>query len=99
MTYGEFSEKCLALCARHGCSTTSGVRTKKRNQAVGGKQTSKHLLERHDDGTGYAVDLVPDDNLSGVRTLVIADAHDMGLGALDEGDHIHVQFPPKGANP
>jgi hypothetical protein len=83
-----FAQRVCLLCRNHGISITSWWRTPFRNELVGGKPGSQHLI-------GMAVDLVLDpaidqrDLLSLIRQL--------GLHYLEEGDHIHVQAWPAGA--
>lgn len=80
----DFYDKIDIICSMCDCSVTSTHRSHKRNLAVGGHSKSKHLV-------GLAADLVPDDNIEVVRKSVVDLAHDLGLGALDEEDHVHVQ--------
>ena len=80
----EFRLAVMTLAQRHRFSETSGLRTAKRNKAVGGNKNSRHLL-------GLAVDVVLDDMGKGPREALIADARRMGLVAVYEGDHIHLQ--------
>ena len=70
------------LCSIYSCSVTSWIRTPKRNAKVGGAPGSRHLL-------GMACDLVPDDPLE--KPAIIAAARRVGLDAIDEGDHIHIE--------
>ena len=80
----EFKLAVVTLGLRHRFSETSGLRTKRRNQKVGGDSNSRHLL-------GMAVDVVLDSNSKGPREALITDARRMGLVAVYEGDHIHLQ--------
>lgn len=77
-----FEDKLAILRALHPISVTSWFRTRAHNTAVGGVPNSKHLL-------GLAVDVVLD--TSGYREQLMVDAGRLGLWALDEGDHIHLQ--------
>lgn len=63
-------------------SVTSGRRTPSRNATVGGKENSRHLC-------GLGADFVPD--LQRDRIPLIMAARRLGLDAIDEGDHIHVE--------
>jgi hypothetical protein len=82
---GHFAEKISLICGRHQCSVTSWFRTEKRNKDVGGHIMSQHQL-------GLAVDLVPDqDNSEGYWEEVAIDCRRLGLVAVVERDHIHVQ--------
>ncbi len=86
-SFAQYQERKLCLCALHDCSTTSGVRTAKRNKAKGGAKTSKHKLSLG----GWADDLVPDHNTKQRRDSIVADARAFGLWAKDEGHHVHIQ--------
>jgi hypothetical protein len=89
MTYGAFMEEVLAVCIKLNCSMTSGMRTEKRNLIVGGMGTSKHII--NDAREGWGQDVVPDDR--NMNSIVVVEAHRRGLGALDEGNHVHLQWP------
>jgi hypothetical protein len=79
-----FADKVLALCLIFDCSETSGFRTEKRNELVGGAPNSRHLV-------GLGRDIVPDDPS---RTDDVCQAaRRLGLWVLVEGDHIHLQEP------
>lgn len=93
MPYGAFMELCLQLCEEFDCSMTSGMRTKLRNAAVGGHPESRHIVD--DQKGGWAQDLVP--NSRAMNGALVKAAHMLGLGAEDEGDHVHVQTPRRGA--
>lgn len=82
MTIGDFAQKIVSICFEYHCSVTSWVRTVKRNTVVGGHSRSRHM-------TGYGIDLVPD-NWDDAQAIV-SKAHQLGLSALNEGDHIHIQ--------
>ena len=84
MNIMEFKLAVVTLGQRHRFSETSGLRTAKRNKQVGGNPNSRHLL-------GMAVDVVLDENHKGPREALITDARRMGLVAVYEGDHIHLQ--------
>jgi hypothetical protein len=86
----EFRLLVYALCRIHDCSETSGIRTLHRSALVGGAPQSRHLVRFG----GKAADVVPDDNSSAARGLVVRDARKLGLTALDESDHVHIHdFP------
>lgn len=70
------------LAVVYQSSVTSGRRTAKRNAAVGGKPASCHQ-------DGMAADLVPDNVAD--RAPLLQAAHRLGLDAVDEGDHIHLE--------
>ena len=70
------------LCARHGGSVTSWVRTPKHNQAVGGVDGSYHLI-------AMGCDVVLDDMAQNQKFE--ADAKHLGLDSILEGDHYHLQ--------
>lgn len=68
---------------------TSWFRSQSRNLSVGGAARSQHLL-------AWAADFsLPRDR----HAALIADARLLGLVAIDEGDHIHVQMFPAGVIP
>ena len=92
MRYGLFMELMLDIAELYDCSMTSGMRTARRNDSIGGDPESKHIV--NDDEPGWAQDLVPD--RAEDYPLVVAEAERHGLGAVDEGDHVHVQYPRKG---
>lgn len=83
----EFNDAVYYICVILQCSETSGFRTQHRNALpeIKGHQFSKHLK-------GLARDLVPDVNTPEMRRIVVDAARRLGLGALDEGDHVHVQI-------
>lgn len=72
-----------------GVAMTSGMRTQKRNEEVGGQANSQHL-------TGTAADYAVPPQL---KPAFIARAKQMGYQAIDEGDHIHLQLPRGGVSP
>lgn len=82
MSLSDFYVLIFALCKIFGGSTTSGIRSVKRNASVGGVIDSKHL-------TGFGVDIVLDDPKSAPAFKAAVRA--VGLAWLDEGDHFHVQ--------
>jgi hypothetical protein len=84
VTKAEFLTRVDTLCVMHDCSVTSWWRTKTRNERVGGHPKSKHL-------TGWGVDLVPDDHRWEKKHDIVKDAHTLGLWAVAEEDHVHVQ--------
>lgn len=63
-------------------SVISWLRSKKRNRDVGGLDNSLHLV-------GLAVDVVFDDEKQ--RRAGMQMAERLGLFAIDEGDHVHIQ--------
>lgn len=71
------------ICLKHKCSTTSWIRTIKRNNLVGGAKNSKHLI-------ALGIDLVPD-SWPEVDKLLLLDIKKCGFFYLIEKDHIHVQ--------
>ena len=64
-------------------SVTSWIRSEKRNKEVGGLATSYHL-------SGLAVDIILDNPADKARFIKAAKR--LGLDAIDEGDHVHVEF-------
>jgi len=84
VTIVEFVLHVLALRTRFKFSVTSWGRTQARNTEVGGHVDSRHL-------SWEALDVVvepPSDANELVRV-----AMKIGLRALDEGDHVHLQVP------
>lgn len=76
-----------SLAQQHGAQVSSLRRTPTRNQEVGGVPNSYH-------NSGEAGDfVVPQDR----RAAFIADARARGYEAIDEGDHVHVEPPRRGA--
>ncbi len=68
---------------------TSWWRSTSRNLEVGGAARSQHLL-------GWAVDFAgPRDE----NARMVAVARQLGLVAVDEGDHVHLQMFPAGVVP
>lgn len=78
-----FAAMLERLRGRVPFSATSWWRTARRNADVGGHPQSRHL-----DGLG--VDLVVDPGQDPDELLAVA--RSLGLHALDEGDHIHLQL-------
>lgn len=71
------------LCNLYPASVTSWIRTPTRNRAVGGHPKSKHLV-------GAAVDVALDDPQQ--KPAFVRACKALGLQAIDEGDHIHVEY-------
>lgn len=63
-------------------SVVSWMRSRKRNRDVGGVDYSLHLV-------GLAVDVEFDTDDDKVRGIHMAER--LGLLAIDEGDHVHIQ--------
>lgn len=78
----DFVHVLILLGLRFRYSVTSWGRSPARNHAVGGHPNSYHMLF-------LAADVVLDAGESKVD--FISDAKRLGLKALDEGDHIHLQ--------
>lgn len=86
-----------ALASNFGAQITSLQRTPQHNREVGGVPNSQHL-------TGTAGDFVVPPQ---AKPGFIAAAQQGGYQAIDEGDHIHLELPPRplskpkstGANP
>lgn len=68
-----------------GTQISSLTRTPERNKQVGGVPNSQHVR-------GTAGDFVVP---QAVRADFIANARKNGFEAIDEGDHVHVELPPK----
>lgn len=82
VTFTDFCNAVRHLGAIHALSVTSWGRTEVRNKAVKGHPRSRHL-------DWLAVDVVPDNWDD--HGDVMRDAAALGLRALNEGDHIHIQ--------
>ena len=89
-SYACASERIRCLCALYEASETSGARTRKRNEKVGGNINSKHQIMFG----CMAWDLVPDDPRRN-RSLGMA-ARTLGFKAEVESDHVHLQALPPG---
>ncbi len=86
MNYAEYQERRRCLCLIFDASTTSGVRTKKRNSSLkGSAKTSTHMLKY-----GFADDLVPDD-LSRIPEMARV-ARKLELFAKVYRNHLHIGF-------
>lgn len=83
MTRGEFADAVYTYCLLTGGSTTSGIRSTKRNAAVGGVAYSPHRF-------GLGQDVVYDDYPS-AHPDGPEIAKRLGLRVLREGDHDHLQ--------
>lgn len=81
----EFRFASWVLCRVFNCSETSGHRTAERNAQVGGSEGSQHLI-------GGGMDLVPTPNTKEQRARVKDAAEALGLWALDETHHVHIQI-------
>ena len=81
-TVGEFRTLICQLADVVALSETSGLRSVKRNAAIGGMPLSAHLI-------GLAVDVILDEPAR-VSELT-AFAAKMGLIVLDDGDHVHIE--------
>ena len=73
----------LYLEQMHPFSVTSWVRTPARNKQKGGADNSFHL-------EWLGADLIPDDKADNGQ--LVAHARTLGLDAVDEGDHVHVEL-------
>lgn len=80
----DFPAKVLYLATAFNLSITSWIRSRKRNDAVGGVSDSRHLV-------GLAVDVVLDAGES--REGFLRECKALGLQVIDEKDHLHVQEP------
>ena len=84
MTFEEFVSHVHTLGSCYDLSITSWGRSKKHNAAVEGKPNSRHRL-------WLAVDIVLDEESD--QGFFLEDCKRMGLIAVVETDHIHVQSP------
>jgi hypothetical protein len=82
MTPFELITKVFMLCYKHNGSVTSWGRTKKHNKDVGGVQNSYHML-------WISCDVVLDTMEKSEEFE--KDSASLGLLALLEGDHYHLQ--------
>ena len=82
MTATQFAGKIDLLNTRFAFSVTSWFRSTNRNKLVGGHANSLHLV-------GLAVDIIVD-NPAQAQELT-SFAHQLGLLAIVEKDHVHVQ--------
>lgn len=80
--HDEFLDLILDLRNEFVFSITSWIRSPQRNKTVGGMSNSQHM-------DGLAVDLVLDDKTKAPALIEKATA--MGLKAIDEKDHIHIE--------
>lgn len=71
------------LLDRYPSSVTSWTRSPKHNENVGGKPESLHLK-------GLAVDIVFDDPTA--NDVAVNYAHELGLDAVNETNHVHVEL-------
>ena len=78
----EFLDALMSLAGRHRFRETSGYRDPTGNAAVGGKTYSAHQYWR-----GRDVILAPGED----KAAFMESARRIGLFALDETDHIHLQ--------
>jgi len=79
----DFVVRLIYLLGVHPGRVTSWLRSVAANKAVGGVVQSHHL-----DGCG--ADLILDD--TNRNTAAISTARALGLTAIDEGDHLHVEL-------
>jgi len=82
MTLNAFTLAVVALALEVPLSVTSWIRSPARNGIVGGHPDSYHL-------SALAVDVVPDNPAD--TDKIKARAARLGLKALNEGSHIHLQ--------
>ena len=85
--FSEFNERVRVLLSLHNGSITSTVRSHLHNLEVGGGQSSWHRLERG----AVACDIVLDDMSQGFREMFCVQARQLGMDAVDEVDHIHLE--------
>ena len=82
MTLAEFWNAAFTYSQLTGASQTSGLRSQKHNQSVGGVPFSAHRF-------GLAVDVVYDTPLPDAEREQLAKR--LGLRIVIEGDHDHLQ--------
>ena len=98
-SYSEFRLIVLVLCRLYPASETSGYRTIKhaRSPQVGSTAVHSRHLFTNESGNfcgAKAVDLILDDPSDDNRESLCRAARELGLVALDEGDHIHIHDHP-----
>lgn len=81
-TVHSFTEKVLSLKLKYDFSVTSWIRSDKHNSEVNGVLKSFHPL-------GLAVDCVLDN--PALAPNLIRDAKRLGLDAILEADHVHLE--------
>ena len=84
MNFLDFCTKILCLKSLFDFSVTSWIRSQKRNEAVGGKDDSLHLV-------GLACDVVLEDPSQ--ADALIYSCKRLGLVAIKYVDCIHIQIP------
>lgn len=84
MTLYEFVDNIQILRSIYPMSCTSWFRSIKRNKEVGGLDNSFHRM-------GLAIDVVMDKDFNFVVTQFITDCSRLGLQAIDEKDHYHLE--------
>lgn len=84
MTVSDFAQNISTLLALHPGSILSWIRSSAWNTEVGGHPRSMHLV-------GLAVDIVPDPDTNMGDLIIFAER--LGLNAINEGGHVHVQIP------
>jgi len=84
VTLEDFRGRVALVLKLYPGSETSGHRSKKRNRLVGGGKFSWHLI-------GLAVDIVLDSMTYRSRKGCVGFARRIGLDAVDETDHIHLE--------
>jgi hypothetical protein len=83
MNAAAFAFLIHTLCVIHSASVTSWIRTAARNKQVGGVANSLHCV-------GLAVDVVTDHDAD--KAPLIKAAKSLGLTAIDETTHIHIEY-------
>lgn len=83
MTPGQFFDSLVGVAVLTGASLSSQLRSKFRNERVGGVTNSRHLI-------GYAVDAM-DFSSPESKGEFIDFTRAMGYQVVDEGDHVHVE--------
>ena len=82
MNVTDFILTCITLKTKFEYSVTSWIRSSRRNHEVGGKSNSYHLV-------GLGIDVVLDIPIH--KDSFIKEARRLGLDAIDEGDHVHLE--------
>lgn len=88
MTPGRMYDILLGYALQYPFSVTSGHRTLKRNETVGGSAGSRHLR-------GMAFDIVFDDGVAALACRHAMRTDHPEWDVVEEDDHTHVEWDPR----